>query len=116
VDNKEIYGQRFGKSYMVYWCRPCDARVGTHHNDPLKPLGTMADYELREWRKHAHDAFDPLWKLGRLSRDEAYRRLNTAFGREIHIGESDIETCKRIVMIATTLLTKGVYICAQDPA
>jgi hypothetical protein len=114
VENKAIYGKNYGKSYMCYYCKECQAWVGCHNNTK-NPLGTMANYETREWRKQAHDAFDPMWKLGRVSRDEAYRRLNTAFGREIHIGESDIETCKRIVMIATTLLTKGVYICAQDP-
>lgn len=95
TENKAIYGKNYGKSYMMYWCKPCDARVGCHNNT-RKPLGTMANAETREWRKKAHAIFDPLWKNGG-SRDRAYGKLNKHFGREIHIGESDIETCKQII-------------------
>lgn len=57
----------------------------------------MANKELREWRKKAHLAFDPLWKEYRLDRKKAYKILSIKFGKEIHIGESDIETCKKII-------------------
>jgi len=50
VDNKEIYGRRYGKSYMMWWCKNCDARVGVHHNDKNRPLGSMENKELRIWR------------------------------------------------------------------
>ncbi len=98
-ENKEIYGRNYGKSYMVYLCKECDAYVGCHQNTQ-KPLGTMANAELREWRQKAHAVFDPLWKGKNHSKQErtkAYKRLNREFGREIHIGESDIETCKKII-------------------
>lgn len=98
VENKAIYGKNYGNSYMMYLCRPCDARVGCHNNT-RNPLGTMANAELREWRKKAHAKFDPMWKLGNMSRGKAYGILNKEFGHEIHIGESDIETCKRIISL-----------------
>lgn len=97
VDNAEIYGRRYGKSYMAWWCKPCDARVGVHHNNPDKPLGTMANEELRNWRRKAHMAFDPIWKTGSMTRGGAYEWLKIKFGREIHIGQSDIAVCKRII-------------------
>jgi len=96
VDNTEIYGKRYGKSYMMYWCKPCDAYVGCHNNTK-EALGTLANKELREWRKKAHAAFDPLWKSNKIERWWAYHKLDTYFGKEMHIGETDIETCKQII-------------------
>jgi hypothetical protein len=96
VKNEEIYGKRYGKSYMAWWCRPCDARVGCHGNTKVS-LGTMANAELRTWRRKAHEASDPLWRGGKLSRKEVYQMLKDYFGKEIHIGGSDLETCKIII-------------------
>ncbi len=95
-ENSEIYGKRYGHSYMCYLCKPCDAYVGCHNNT-RRPLGTMANKELREARKAAHAAFDPIWKSGKRSRAQAYDMLNKHFGRSVHIGESDKETCDLII-------------------
>lgn len=96
VENKEIYGRNYGKSIMVWLCRKCNAYVGCHNNT-RKPLGTMANKELREWRIKVHALFDPLWKTGKMRREKAYGILRSYFGYEVHIGESDIEMCKKIV-------------------
>ncbi len=96
VENKEIYGSNYGKSYMIYLCRDCDTRVGCHNNT-RHPLGTMADEETRDWREKAHAAFDPIWKNGDITQNEAYRRMAKKFGRTIHIAQSDIEQCKEII-------------------
>ena len=101
IENKAIYGKNYGKSVMVYLCKPCNAYVGCHNNTK-KSLGTMANAETREWRKKAHSVFDPIWKSGKMSRGAAYNELKKVFGREIHIGESDIPTCKIIVKEFTT--------------
>lgn len=98
VENKEVYGRNYGKSIMMWLCKPCDAYVGCHNNTK-KPLGTMANKETRKWRKKAHATFDPLWKSGKTTREKAYKFLKIQFGREVHIGESDIETCKRIIAL-----------------
>ena len=86
---------------MCYYCKPCNAYVGTHKNT-TKPLGTMANHELRYWRRKAHAVFDPLWKSGKMSRQRAYEMLNNHFGKEVHIGESDIEMCQEIIKSITT--------------
>ena len=98
VENKEIYGKNYGRSFMIWLCQPCNAYVGTHQNTK-KPLGTMADRLTREWRKKAHEVFDPLWKEGHHSRDGAYILLSRKMGKETHIGESDVETCKKIIQV-----------------
>lgn len=96
VDNKEVYGVSFGRSHMIYLCRKCGAYVGCHNNTRT-PLGTMANSELRDWRVGAHNAIDPLWRKGYLTRREVYSILADHFGREIHIAESDIEMCQQII-------------------
>jgi len=101
VENKEVYGKNYGKSYMMWLCRNCDAYVGCHQNTK-KPLGTIANKELREWRKKAHLAFDPFWKKWGLKRQEAYQMLITKFGKEVHIGESNIDECKKIIAFCET--------------
>lgn len=96
VPNEEVYGKRYGKFYMCWFCKPCRAYVGCHNNTKI-PLGTMANVELRGWRVKVHNYIDPLWKGGKISRKKVYQILKDRFGKDIHIGESDIETCKRIL-------------------
>ena len=95
-ENKEIYGKNYGKSYMVYYCKDCDAYVGCHNNSD-KPLGTMANKELRKWRRKTHSILDPLWKTGKITRKELYFKISKYFKKEIHIGSSDIEQCNKII-------------------
>jgi hypothetical protein len=108
VDSKEVYGKSYG---MIYLCKPCDAWVGVHKNTrDHVPLGLLANAELREWKKLAHAAFDPLWNTGNMSRSKAYRRLAETLGRKkIHIGQSDIEMCMKIIMAANDLRGQAVH-------
>jgi hypothetical protein len=112
ASSKEVYG---GRDYgPIYLCRPCRAYVGCHKGT-TKPLGRLADAELREWKKRAHAAFDPVWqehwqrenagsagyKKG-MARDGRYRRLAELMGlsrEECHIGMFDVEQCKEVVRL-----------------
>lgn len=98
TENKAIYGKNYGKSYMCYYCKPCNAYVGCHRNSRLA-LGTLANAELREYRKKAHAHFDPIWKnRSQRNRGRLYEEISRHFGKDIHIGESDIQTCKDIIV------------------
>ncbi len=98
VDSVTIYGRSYG---MIWDCRPCDAYVGTHKNSKdHAPLGRLADKELREWKKRAHAAFDPIWKSGQMSRPNAYNRLQEIMGLtadDAHIGMFDVAECKKLI-------------------
>ncbi len=102
VENKEIYGKNYGKSYMAYLCRQDNAFVGCHNNSK-HPLGTMANKELRTWRMKVHAAIDPFWKSGKVSRGYVYSQISRELGFQYHTGESDIETCKKVLLIAQRL-------------
>lgn len=100
VDSKIIYGKSYGK---IYLCRNCMAYVGTHKGTN-KPLGRLANAELREWKKAAHAAFDPIWKYGQFKgdRNAAYRWLSKKMGLPVertHIGMFDVPECKAVIAI-----------------
>lgn len=100
VDSKVIYGTSYG---MMYLCRHCNAYVGCHKGTD-RPLGRLADAELRYWKKAAHAVFDPLWRQGRFrgQRKAAYEWLAEQMGlpvEQTHIGMFDIAQCKQAIKI-----------------
>lgn len=100
VDSRVVYGKSYG---MMYLCRRCDAYVGVHRGSD-KPKGSLANAELRYWRKRAHAAFDPIWQIGRFCRrrNEAYTWLGKRMGlptRKTHIGMFDVIQCKKVIEI-----------------
>jgi len=98
IDSKQVYGKSYGNMYM---CWDCDAYVGTHKGT-TKPLGRLANKDLRHWKVQAHAAFDPLWKSKRMSRSDAYDLLSNKLGMkrsECHIGMFDVDTCKRVIAV-----------------
>lgn len=98
VDSKEIYGRSYG---MIYLCRRCNAYVGTHKGTD-RPLGRLANKELRTWKKAAHAAFDPIWQSGKMKRWSAYLWLSKKMGipKDLtHIGMFDVDQCKQVIDI-----------------
>ena len=99
LSSKEYYGKDYGSN--LYLCRPCDAYVGTHGKGKT-PLGTMANAQVRQWRKSAHSIFDPMWK-GRkkfMSRSRAYLWMQEVMNLppdQAHIGMFDEEQCKLLI-------------------
>lgn len=109
VDSKVIYGKSYGK---IYLCRNCMAYVGVHKGTD-KPLGRLANAELRNWKKAAHAVFDPLWKYGRFRghRNAAYGWLAQKMGLPVektHIGMFDVGQCRKAIEIIERE-TKGDY-------
>lgn len=104
VGGLAIYPHRQDLGDKDFWlCRICGAYVGCHPGT-AKPLGRLANAELRQWKQRAHRAFDPLWKSGKMSRRRAYDELRKLMGiseDECHIGEFDVENCKRVVRLLT---------------
>jgi len=96
VENKAVYGRNYGKSFMCWLCKDCDAYVGCHNNT-RRPLGTMADDQTRKWRQAVHRRIDPLWKSGDMSRKEVYKKISDGIGFQFHTGEADVETCKKVL-------------------
>lgn len=82
-----------------YSCKGCNAYVGCHPGT-TRPLGRLADPQLRRAKVAAHAAFDPLWESGRMKRPAAYAWLAGRLGiptEKCHVGMFDLETCRRVV-------------------
>lgn len=62
TSNKEVYGRVYGNG-GCYLCDDCKAYVGVHDIKNKKPLGRLANKELRELKMACHRKFDPLWKI-----------------------------------------------------
>lgn len=105
VTGKEIYSHRADLHALpIYACLPCGAHVGCHPGT-TRPLGRLANAELRKAKMAAHAAFDPIWKSGQMKRKQAYRWLAEQLGiavNDCHIGEFEADMCKRVVEACLT--------------
>ena len=106
VTGADIYKRRPDLAALKFWrCEPCGAYVGCHrygvgYGDGTRPLGRLANAELRIAKKTAHAVFDPIWKDGMMKRREAYAWLADAIGTPIdqtHIGEFDVGLCNDVI-------------------
>lgn len=108
VKGNVIYPHRTDLHNLNFWlCKPCDAYVGCH-KETDKPLGRLANLELRKAKIQAHKTFDSLWKEGHLKREEAYKLISLRLGikeSECHIGMFDISTCKDVIFYSKQFLT-----------
>lgn len=84
---KELYPKypaTHGKRYFVCWV--CDTRAPRGQSG--QPAARMANAHTRRLRQLAHEAFDPLWKTKRMTRNAAYAWLRKALGlseRDCHM-------------------------------
>ncbi len=94
VDSIRIYIiKSYGRAYL---CEPCWAYVGCHKGT-TKPLGKLADAELRGERIKVHKAFDGYWRGQEMSRSLAYRWLAEQLGismKKCHVGMFDLGMCE----------------------
>lgn len=106
VQGRVLYPNRPDLHGRHFWrCEPCDAHVGCHQaghrqGDGTKPLGRLANADLRVAKRLAHAMFDPLWQSGRMKRRDAYSWLADALGiptSETHIGMFDLQRCRAVV-------------------
>lgn len=112
VTGEAIYPHRPDLYHLHFWqCEPCGAYVGCHkkeggNGDGTKPLGRLANAELRAAKQRAHAAFDPIWRERRMRRHEAYGWLAAKLGiskADCHIGWMDDEQLRRVVTVCSEL-------------
>lgn len=90
TSGEEIYPHRPDLFGLPFWkCDTCENFVGCHHKTKSRtnPLGCIPTPELRRARSEIHKKLDPLWKSGKASRREVYRKLGEIIGREYHTAE-----------------------------
>jgi hypothetical protein len=98
-DSTPLYGKDYGP---VWRCELCKAWVGVHKGT-TRPLGRLANAELRVLKQRAHAAFDPIWKSGLMNRGDAYAWLSDQLGIELkdtHVGMMDEQQCLLVETVA----------------
>lgn len=106
VDGSAIYPHRHDLYAKKFWlCKPCGAYVGCHaanngYGNGSRPLGRLADAELRAAKLKAHAAFDPIWKTTGIARGKAYAWLAEELNinsKDCHIGMFDVAQCNAVI-------------------
>ena len=123
VDGRKVYPHRKDLYRLKFWLCSIGhepAYVGCHKGgDGCRPLGRLADAELRAAKSRAHRAFDPLWRDGLFrSRAKAYLWLSHVLGipaSETHIGMMDVETCDRVEEISTNYAIDDLFDRSEWP-
>jgi hypothetical protein len=116
---KDIYPNMPSVHRLSFWkCTPCQAWVGCHKrgawtvqadgsrlvSDGTLPMGRLAKADLRDAKRRAHRAFDPLWQNAGLSRRVAYAWLAHQLRIPVvdcHIGEFDAARCEQVIKLCT---------------
>lgn len=98
-----------GNMYVCENYPTCNSYVGCHPNT-TKPLGRLANKELRHMKEKAHYYFDELWKKKTFSENKsisknrylAYRWLAEQLNLnsdDCHIGLFDEDMCRKVISI-----------------
>lgn len=104
VGGDTIYPHRPDLAHKKFWqCAPCKAYVGCHEagrgqGDGTRPLGRLADAELRQAKMAVHESFDDIWKEGHMRRQEAYAWLADKMGiavADCHVGMFSVAQCEQ---------------------
>ena len=110
VDSSLIYnGRSYGPAWVCANYPKCDSYVGCHPGTE-KPLGRMANKELRLAKSAAHKSIDAMWQrriaISRCSKKAARLRGYYWLAEQLriprakcHIGMMDVELCRRVVEV-----------------
>lgn len=103
VDGTIIYPHRSDLHDIPFWrCEGCKNFVGCHHKtkNRTKPLGCIANDEIKNARKHIHKLLDSMWmgyQNWKLKRNAIYEGLSEYLGYAYHTANiRDIETARKV--------------------
>ncbi len=88
ITGNQAYRHRHDLKDLIFWqCPTCKNFVGCHPatektND--RPLGIIANKELRQARTHIHNILDPLWNPDKKKRKKIYSLISEHFGWKYH--------------------------------
>jgi hypothetical protein len=111
VDGSVVYPRRPDLASLPFWqCPECKNFVGCHHKTKkrTKPLGVIADDQIKAARRHIHAILDPLWQTGLISRKTIYSELTRVLGYQYHTAEIKTLDEARLVYRAVKAITRLV--------
>lgn len=108
VSGNIVYPRSPKLAHDKFWmCNSCKNFVGCHKNankNKMKPLGVIANKELKQARIKIHQIIDPIWKEEKMKRGEIYALLSKELGYTYHTGElKSLEEARRVWTIVAEL-------------
>lgn len=111
-DSSYIYSKNYGPIYVCENYPKCNSYVGTHPNTSI-PLGRLANAELRQYKKAAHEYFDFMWqckkRLGdKNARSKGYHWLAMQLDKDLlstHIGWFNLYDCQKVIALCKPYYT-----------
>lgn len=104
-----VYGDKtIDENSYLYVCTGyplCDSYVNAH-KESKRPMGTLANSELRNKRILAHHALANLWQSGTMTKSQAYWLLRIKLGLDdehTHIGQFDTGMCDRVIKVCNEI-------------
>jgi len=111
-----VYGENArDKDEFMYICSGgCDAYVYCH-NGTTKPMGKLANKELRQARIKAHKTMTIILNNGFMTKGELYKYLDVKMiaGRHFHIAESDLYNCNEAIRVMKNIIDIRTQKCAS---
>ena len=113
----QLRSSRYGPFYGCTRFPECDGTHGAHPDGA--PLGQPADHHTRRARIQAHEAFDDLWKAGRMKRRTAYHWMQRAMHlppERAHIGRFTAGQCYRLIRLVRQELGRTTTETTTSPS
>lgn len=107
ITGEKVYSHRPDLFSLQFWeCPTCLNFVGCHSKtkNKTKPLGCIANKEIKNARREIHKILDPIWKKGIVRRKEVYARLSEKIGKKYHTAEiRSLKEAREIYLIVKEL-------------
>lgn len=111
TNGAEIYPHRKDLASLPFWkCDTCRNYVGCHHKtqDRTRPLGVIPTPEIRQGRQSIHAILDPIWKDGKMSRNEVYADMSSLMGKGYHTANlNDTESIEAALWAAKDIAKRA---------
>lgn len=108
VSGSMVYPRSPKLAHDKFWmCNSCKNFVGCHKNankNKTRPLGVIANRELKQARIKIHSIIDPIWRNEKMKRGELYALISEELGYTYHTGDlRNMDEARMVWAIAAKL-------------
>ena len=104
INGRQAYRHRSDLRHLNFWqCETCSNFVGCHKGTD-KPLGNIPTKKIKKARVEIHALIDPIWKSGKMKRNDIYNYITEKIGWNYHTAKiRTIEEAREVYKICIEL-------------
>ena len=108
VSGSMVYPLSPRLAHDSFWmCNSCKNFIGCHKNankNKTRPLGVIANKELKQARIQLHNIIDPIWQSEKMKRGSVYAVISKELGYTYHTGElRSVDEARKVWRIVAEL-------------